>query len=165
MSLRDTKSKSFALEKSTGITVNSMLADAYCDGRGNAGTGSCATVIRVCNGPTYKEAKRLGPVTNNIAEYEGVILSLQEAFKRGVTHIVIHSDSQVIVNQVLGKYKVTHDHLRKLRDKVCKLKTNFEGFDIEWIPRNENWEADALCRSIDREPSPRKNPRELLRRP
>lgn len=140
-----------------------MLADAYCDGRGNAGTGSCATVIRVCNGPTYKEAKRLGPVTNNIAEYEGVILSLEIALKYGVTHIVIHSDSQLIVNQVLGKYKINHSHLMDLCRQVWELANEFEVTQIEWIPREENTEADSLCRSIDREPSPRKNPRELLR--
>lgn len=141
-----------------------MKAIAYCDGRGNAGTGACATVIHYFDTPKWHEeefSKRLGSVTNNIAEYEAVILAIEKALEAGVTDLTINSDSQLIVNQTLGKYVVKFPHLKELRDKIWELGNSFEKITIQWVPREQTKRPDKLCRDIDKPRAARPRPKSL----
>src|SRR4029079_6188307 len=94
-----------------------VKAEAFTDGGGNTGTqGSCACVLYLEDGRRRESYRRLGEVSNNIAEYQGVLLAMDYADGFGVTELVINSDSKLIVNQLQGRYKVNHSHLRELRD-------------------------------------------------
>ena len=124
-----------------------MRANAFCDGSGNSSKGgSCASVLHLPDGTLVQKAIKLGKVTNNIAEYEGVILSLLLAKEFGVKHLVIHSDSQVVVNQLEGVYQARNEDLSELRDKAINLALDFLSVEIKWIPRKLNSRSDSLCR-------------------
>jgi ribonuclease HI len=130
---------------------------AFCDGRGNAGTGACSAILKVGENE-YEHAVKLGEVTNNIAEYKGVILAIEMALHHEVTHLQIYSDSQLIVYQLQGKYKMKNEALRPLRDEAREKALQFDEVEINWIPREQNSRADALCRRIDKYPSARPKP-------
>jgi ribonuclease HI len=129
-----------------------VIGRAWVDGRGNAGTeGSCAAVIEIHHREdvqTHEFSKKLGEVTNNDAEYEGVALALVEAHRLGVRRLSIYSDSQVIVGQLLGTYKVKTESLQPHLDRCRDLGSVFDHLTISWIPRKENKRADKLCRDI-----------------
>lgn len=93
--------------------------------------------------------KELAPdSTNNYAEYFGLIYGLERALELGVTVISIRGDSQLIVNQVTGRYRVKKDTLQVLHKMVHELLSRFESWSIEWIPREENTDADGLSRKM-----------------
>jgi ribonuclease HI len=91
-----------------------------------------------------KEHDRIGRATCNEAEYHALIRGLEVASKKGCTEVEARGDSQLIVNQVRGDWKTNEPHLRKLRDSAQELADEFEQFEIQHIPRDENREADAL---------------------
>lgn len=128
--------------------LSQLSAEAKCDGRGNCRTGACATVISISDARIVEVSKYLGEVSNNIAEYEAVILTLIEAKKLGISHLHIYSDSKVIVHQIREEWKITHPHLRKLRDKVWEESESFIDVKIFWIPREQNEQADRLCHAV-----------------
>jgi ribonuclease HI len=124
-----------------------MKAIAYCDGRGGAGDrGSCAAVLTLEDGTIVERGKKLGEVTTNEAEYEGAYLAVELALENDVDTLLLHSDSQIIVNQITGKYKVSESaqHLVAYRDRVRNLAKKID-FKIVWVRREENRRADALC--------------------
>jgi ribonuclease HI len=85
--------------------------------------------------------------TSNVAEYHAVLEALKAmAVKRPNTKVVVMSDSQLVVYQLTGKYGVSANHLRKLRDATLALGGSFEAVEFVWIPREQNTEADALSR-------------------
>jgi ribonuclease HI len=86
----------------------------------------------------------LGKATNNEAEYRALIRGLEVASKKGCTEVEARGDSQLIVRQVTGDWQTKEPRLRELRDRVRELAEEFEQFEIRHIPREENWEADAL---------------------
>lgn len=105
-----------------------------------------------------EEKKYLGKVTNNVAEYTALIeclLRVNGLFGNGngasCSKLVVHSDSELMVRQINGEYKVKDKTLKKLFDEVQKIisKSSFE-FSINHVPREKNKEADALANeSID----------------
>jgi ribonuclease HI len=86
----------------------------------------------------------LGKATNNEAEYHALIRALEVASKQGCTEVEAKGDSQLIVNQVKGDYDTNKPHLGELRDRAQELAEEFETFEIVWVDREENREADAL---------------------
>jgi ribonuclease HI len=90
------------------------------------------------------EHDRIGRATCNEAEYHALIRGLEVASKKGCTEVKAKGDSQLIVHQVRGDWKTNEPHLRKLRDSAQELADEFEQFEIQHIPREENREADAL---------------------
>lgn len=86
--------------------------------------------------------------TSNIAEYRALIAGLQGSLKAGVDIIHIIGDSQLIIKQVLGVFKVNKPELRKHRDFILELLKHFEDFTIMWVPRRENKRADALVNEV-----------------
>ncbi len=89
----------------------------------------------------------IGEATNNIAEYQALISCLELIEKYNMDTVVIYSDSQLVVNQIKGLYKVKKEHLKKLFDKVQNIMYDVSyKIDIIHIPREKNKEADKLAR-------------------
>lgn len=84
--------------------------------------------------------------TNNVAEYTALVKALQWLLEKnlGSTKVEIKSDSQLIVNQLTGDYKVKSKRIMSLYKQVLLLKSKFQDIEIKWIPREENREADRL---------------------
>src|SRR6266550_530849 len=121
---------------------------AYIDGaaRGNPGPASYGVVIRRPDGkPLESLGKYIGRHTNNVAEYYALIAALDYALANGIKRLRVQSDSQLIVNQIKGLYKVKHPDLRPLHERAKKLAAGLEAFAIQYVPREQNREADAAA--------------------
>lgn len=119
--------------------------------RGNPGPAGIGVMIREEGGPLERELwKYIGEATNNVAEYEALLLALGEAGKLKVAEVTIRSDSELVVRQVKGRYRVKHPHLAKLHSQACNLMKALPSFHIEHVGRERNRRADALAnRAID----------------
>ena len=120
----------------------------YTDGasRGNPGLAGIGVVIRLGDGTVIEEKRFLGEATNNTAEYEALIHALSILKDRRLYHpLKIHADSQLMVRQLNGRYKIKHPHLRKLAGKVHALLKLFPSHEIIYIPRRQNKRADKLA--------------------
>lgn len=120
----------------------------YTDGasRGNPGPASLGVHIVDDNGHIYKQmGEELGHQTNNFAEYSAVVKGLEIALEHHVRQIVLRSDSQLLIRQLEGKYKVKSSHLRPLFQKCQELLKQFESFQLEHVQREWNKEADWLA--------------------
>jgi ribonuclease HI len=126
---------------------------AYIDGasRGNPGPAAYAVVLQGPGGQIQFEiGKYFGRATNNVAEYYALIAALDAAQSRGVERLLIRSDSELLVRQMQGRYKVKSADLRPLHERAQKLARGFGYFAIEHVPREQNSEADALVnRALD----------------
>ena len=136
--------------------------DLYCDGasRGNPGPASAGAVIKDREGNNLAEvSETLGKATNNRAEYMGLIRGLEEARRLGASKVNVYADSQLMIRQVLGQYKVKHPDLKELAQRVKQLLSGFRAWRAVHIPRGQNAEADALAnRALDKEAGRAKNP-------
>lgn len=121
-------------------------AIVYTDGgsRGNPGPAASGAVIIDENGKIKEYSQFLGEVTNNQAEYDGIILGLQKAKQLGFKEIEVRVDSELIGKQLLGKYKIKDKNLQPLFIKAWNLCLDFNKVDIKIIPREQNKEADRL---------------------
>lgn len=119
----------------------------FCDGasRGNPGPGSFGYAIFEGSETIAREGRVLGTVTNNVAEYEGLIQGLARCQELGATEVTVKSDSQVLVRQLNGEYKVKAAHLQVLAQKARELLRGFERVQILHIRREENTLADKLA--------------------
>lgn len=86
--------------------------------------------------------------TSNLSEYRGLIAGIKGCLKRGVRIVHIIGDSQLIIKQVSGVYKVNKPVLREHRDYILKLLEQFDNYSIKWVPRKENKKADALVNQV-----------------
>ena len=92
-----------------------------------------------------KLKKYIGRMTNNVAEYYGLIAALDYAQSHGVRALRIESDSELLVKQMRGQYKVKSDDLRPLFERARKMSQGLEAFRIDHVYREQNREADALA--------------------
>jgi ribonuclease HI len=114
--------------------------------RGNPGPASYGVVVRNERGEIVATLKKyIGRMTNNVAEYYGLIAALDYAQSHGVRALRIESDSQLLVEQMLGRYKVKSPDLRPLFERAKKMSQTFESFRIQHVYREKNTEADALA--------------------
>lgn len=114
--------------------------------RGNPGPASYAVVMRDPNGKIILElGKKLGRDTNNVAEYYGLLAALDYAATHNIRALRIRSDSELLVRQMQGRYKVKSPDLKPLYERASKLTRQFEYFVIEHVLREKNREADALA--------------------
>lgn len=131
----------------------SLKAIIYSDGgsRGNPGPGALGVVIFDEMGKVLKEYSHyLGEVTNNQAEYEGVIFALQKAKQLKIKEIELRVDSELIGRQLLGEYKIKDPNLQSLFIKAWNLRLDYDKVDIKIIPREQNKVADKLVnRELD----------------
>ena len=126
-----------------------MYWRVFVDGAslGNPGESGAGVVIFDSDG---REITRyglyLGTMTNNMAEYEALLSALRRASESSVKIISIFSDSELIVKQVNGQYKVKQAHLYEYYKKVRALTEHFDSFMLQHIPREENRIADKLAK-------------------
>src|SRR5262249_20764158 len=128
--------------------------------RGNPGAAAYAYVITPEGAAPIEEAGCLGEMTNNQAEYTALIRALEHALELGAHHhLMIHSDSELLVKQMNGEYRVKNEELRGLYQDALKLRKQFTGgVTIRHVRRSQNSRADELCNeALDgkRSPSPR----------
>jgi ribonuclease HI len=103
-------------------------------------------VLRSESGEVIGEiAKGIGVATNNVAEYTAVIEGLEMALDKGVTDIKIYADSELVVSQLTGKWKIKSDGLRQLAIKARGLMNRFDNATIEHVRRERNADADRLA--------------------
>ncbi len=123
-------------------------ASLYTDGgaRGNPGPAGIGAVLRDDSGEVIGEiARGIGEATNNIAEYAALIAGLELALDKGVREIEIYMDSELVVSQLLGRWKIKKDTLRPLAVKARALMGRFDSFSLSHVPRELNAEADRLA--------------------
>lgn len=113
--------------------------------RGNPGAAAYALVIDRPGQPRWEEADCLGHTTNNIAEYTALVEALKRCHELGGKHLLIHSDSELLVKQMNGEYKVKNPDLKELYDKAQSHLRHFESVKIRHVYREHNAQADALC--------------------
>lgn len=114
--------------------------------RGNPGPAAYAVILRDPNGKVILElAKQFGRDTNNVAEYYGLVAALDYASTHGITALRIRSDSELLVRQMQGAYKVKSEDLKPLYERAVRLSRQFKYFAIEHVRRELNREADALA--------------------
>ncbi len=112
----------------------------------NPGPGAIGVVIQNQQGETVTTiSQAVGKVTNNQAEYMAVIAALEKAISLGFDEIEIRADSELIVRQMNGRYRVKNANLKPLYQKTTELKSRLKRFTITHIPRNLNKEADKLA--------------------
>jgi ribonuclease HI len=120
----------------------------YTDGaaRGNPGPAAIGAIIKdETDTIIARISQRIGITTNNQAEYHAIIAALEKAIKLGACHVILKSDSELVVKQINGKYKIKNTFLRPLYQKVVQLVGSLESFSIGYLPREQNSEADALA--------------------
>jgi formyltetrahydrofolate-dependent phosphoribosylglycinamide formyltransferase len=136
---------------------------AYIDGgsRGNPGPAAAGFVLNDATGARLQaKALYLGKATNNAAEYTGLIKALEAARQLQATHVTVFSDSELLVKQIAGQYKVKSEHIRPFFQQAVNLLEGFEDYQIRHIPREQNTEADALAnRALDRQGDVEDEPR------
>jgi len=114
--------------------------------RGNPGPAAYGVMIRDSKGEVVARLKKyIGRMTNNVAEYYGLIAALDYAQAHGVKALRIESDSELMVKQMRGQYKVKSEDLRPLYERAAKMTKGFESFRIDHVYREQNREADALA--------------------
>jgi ribonuclease HI len=114
--------------------------------RGNPGPASYGVVIRDAKGQIVAKLKKyIGRLTNNVAEYYGLIAALDYAQSQGIRALRIESDSELLVKQMRGQYKVKSPELRPLFERAHKMSQALESFRIDHVYREQNREADALA--------------------
>jgi ribonuclease HI len=114
--------------------------------RGNPGPASYGVVIRDGRGELVAKLKKyIGRMTNNVAEYYGLIATLDYAQSHGIRALRVESDSELMVKQMQGQYKVKSEDLRPLFERAKKMSLGFETFHINHVYREQNREADALA--------------------
>jgi ribonuclease HI len=114
--------------------------------RGNPGEAGCGAAIVDENGTLVKELSRyLGRATNNVAEYQGLLLGLEALLQLGRKRIRVQMDSQLLVQQLNGEYRVKDEKLKALFEKAVRLLRGFERYRILHVPRESNKLADGLA--------------------
>ena len=127
----------------------------YSDGaaRGNPGPAGAGAVLTDAAGNVIARLGRyLGKQTNNVAEYEGLLLGLKHARELGYRGVEVRADSQLLIRQLKGEYAVRHAGLKPLHAEALRLLRSFDRYDLQHVPREENALADEMSnRAIDEE--------------
>ena len=127
----------------------------YSDGaaRGNPGPAGAGAVLTDSAGNVIARLGRyLGRQTNNVAEYEGLLLGLKHARELGYREVEVRADSQLLIRQLKGEYAVRHAGLKPLHAEALRVLRSFDRFDLQHVPREENALADEMSnRAVDEE--------------
>jgi ribonuclease HI len=118
----------------------------YCDGasRGNPGEAGAGALVIGPHGEEFRLTRYLGHKTNNQAEYTALLLGLQKLKELKAGKVEIRADSELMIRQLKGVYRVKHEGLKPLFLEAKELLKNFTKVVLKHIPREENKEADAL---------------------
>lgn len=118
----------------------------YTDGgaRGNPGPAGIGFVVFLGNEIVCEAGVFLGNTTNNVAEYQALIWGLENVAALGHSEVSVRADSELIVKQLTGVYRVKQPHLKPLAERASQLLRSFASWDIAHVRREKNKEADAL---------------------
>lgn len=126
-----------------------MIINTDGGARGNPGPGACGAVLKDQIGNTIRrEGRFLGVCTNNEAEYHGLILGLETAVELGADSIEVNMDSELVVKQLIGEYRVKEPRLAELYTKVKTLEQKFSEVRYFAVKREKNKEADAVVNQV-----------------
>jgi len=126
--------------------MNEVLIHVDGATRRNPGPAAIAAILKDKQGKTITTvSKRIGISTNNSAEYRAVVLGLRKAITLGAKFVEVLSDSELVVNQIHGKYHVRTMSLIPLYQQVKQLEHSLDGFTINHIPRQYNNKAHDLA--------------------
>ncbi len=123
----------------------------YIDGgaRGNPGPAAYGWVLKDTRGAVVsQEGKFLGKATNNVAEYEALQAGLTYAVNKQVQELTVYSDSELLVRQLTGVYKIKNEKLQEIAGRVIRLKNKIPRMVIKHIGRELNEQADTLVNDV-----------------
>lgn len=123
-------------------------AKLHADGgaRGNPGPAGIGVVLKDDSDAVIGEiARGIGEATNNVAEYSALIAGLELALEHGITDLDVYMDSELVVSQLKGEWKIKNDRLRVLAVRARSLLNRFEQASIQHVPREMNSDADRLA--------------------
>jgi ribonuclease HI len=132
--------------KNSKIGIILISFDGGC--RGNPGPSGSAAVLKPPEGEPTIISRFIQSATNNEAEYQGAIIGLKKALEMGYKRAVLIGDSQLVINQLMGIWRVHKEHLLVLWNEAIFLINQFESVQMWWIPRAENSEADAAANEV-----------------
>jgi ribonuclease HI len=139
------------------VTAPAGLLQIHIDGgsRGNPGPAGFGVYVQDEAGAEVASLYGfLGVTTNNVAEYQGLIHGLRFALERGARRVRVFSDSELVVKQISGAYKVKHPGMIPLHGEARLLLRRFESWSVNHVPRARNREADRLAnRALDEQAS------------
>ena len=130
-----------------GRVASGGAARLYVDGgsRGNPGKSAIGVVLQDERGQLLEELGRtIGIATNNVAEYRALLAGLELARDHGIEQLEVFSDSELLVKQIQGKYRVKNEGLQPLHEEAKTRLRDFRRFTITHVPREKNAHADSL---------------------
>ena len=146
LAINDASLKDF-FDKMSGLLNRVDKVKIYIDGASN-GEGIGGIGIQILNNGAEKNISRsIGKATNNEAEYSALIEGAEIALMNNFKNIEIYSDSELLVKQINGEYKVKAKNLIPLKKKVDSALAKIENYSLEWIPREQNRSADRLAKN------------------
>lgn len=134
---------------STGYQILEVFSDGAA--RGNPGPAGAGAVVRTTDGKVIaRVGKFLGTQTNNVAEYEGLLIGVQKALDLGAREVRIFADSLLVISQLKGEWKIKHPGLRPFYDRAKLLLKHFDRVTLQHVRRELNGQADEMSnRAID----------------
>lgn len=136
--------------------ADEKTAILWSDGaaRGNPGPAGIGAILKSPSGEVLaEESQFLGHTTNNIAEYRALLLGVSRALELGIETLEVRADSELLIKQLRGEYKVRNEGLKPLHAEAKQLLARFRGVKLTHVRRELNVEADRLAnRGIDERP-------------
>ena len=139
----------FSAKRASSLSISSCII--YSDGgaRGNPGPAAAGGVIIAADGSLAAEVSDyLGVATNNVAEYQALILVLNKALEMGCQEVTVNLDSELVVRQLNGAYRVKDAKMIPLHAKAKSLLRRFASVSIAHVPRSKNKRADELVNEV-----------------
>lgn len=123
-----------------------MRVTVHIDGgsRGNPGPAAAGVVIAADGEVIYQAGVFLGKATSNVAEYRGLLAGLEAARRLGAGEVEVRSDSQLLVRQMTGEYRVRNPGIKPLHERAVRLAAAFRRCDFRHVSRENNLQADAM---------------------
>jgi ribonuclease HI len=112
--------------------------------RGNPGPAAIGVVVRNGGEVLEEVGERIGEATNNVAEYRALLKGIERAAALGATELELIGDSELVVRQVEGRYKVKNAGMKELHEQVKRALRDFDSWSIRHVRRAENADADRL---------------------
>ena len=138
----------FAGAAPAGASERGGALVARCDGasRGNPGPAAIGVLLLDANGSAVRRiGERIGATTNNVAEYQAVIRAVEEAIRLGAERLTLLLDSELLVFQLRGVYRVKAPHLKPCHERALGLLGQLGQWEVRHVPREQNAAADQLA--------------------
>ncbi len=133
------------------IPLEQQSIRLFTDGGAQPNPGPAASAFVLVDEQDHvvdSAGQSIGDATNNVAEYMGLIFGLQACLKHGYKKVQSYMDSQLIIKQMNGEYRVKDARMKQLHQHAKDLAAQFSSVEFHWIPRKQNRIADALCDQV-----------------